>query len=1194
MGTLTFETPDRGMSTRPDFLRLKGFLREAKNCRSVPGTGCVSRNGSDLIDNISELDPDLEYRYADIGDHLIAIGDLEDVTDGNLLIQAFNGQGAPITIYRQATLAFEDGLVEPEIGDEVEGASSGATGVITGITLDSGEWGTTDPASGTFTIRHTSPGVDWEAGEDIEIIGVSPVTAASVLGDTGTTQIEVSNDYLGDDISAIRLYAIEDSVYIYNTQVEVATLPAPTGVVTKELIDYDKLINRDNTIAGQIYKTTLTSQGNPAGYYLCVSGSGTGNPPDPPGQYRRIPKPDQADALYDPSTMPHRLLRISETVYEWQQLAWDPRLSGGDVDGTDAQGNPVIRNPPVLKDNRILALTFAHASMVLLLSNKKVLVSVRRDYYDLWLDDVLELKPTDRIVDELLEANSGEFLYAEPAGGGVFIQCEAMQAQYATRGGAALSAGGPDGPYNGDLRGISEFKPNPDVAPVSWGNYVAMVDAQKTVHVYGWRGNQEDYNFAPIGEPSLIIHDDFIQQSPLLMRAINSHLYIVMDDGRAWLGQVQGTERDGSLRVAWAYTQFDEPIQYLWGYQEHIRFLTTYGAGMSLLQHIDQEVVPDSQFDIPPRLDRMEEIEGVYTASVNETAFTMKTTPDLDETRMFLLHDIVRVNFIGGVEEFGVGDTLVGAASGAQGVIFRIVSSGQWGRTALIGGHGIGLNATVSNQVGVEVARQIVPALKLASVDEGLSESKFQQFNDASGGPIDLAYTIRWVDAIDDFYDDPPEIDSALYLAVRSTLVNILNQPQAQISILRGNFYLGIGGNEGFGGPGTTPSYEKLNRMLAIADDLIVHLRANVTNGDKIWFASSALTASAVVHPDFVVEGEVSLFLQAGKRRWIQWVKDHYDQNAVLDLHILISGIDTGEKPMTPQLEAAFAYAETIDLDLTDRWISTEFAPVFYQPREDLEGATSLMTAMFNVGYSYGARLLCYGVIFENFDSGDTFVWCSILVNNPLAAKEPFASVLTDLLAVPTADNARYGRVFMRRVGTTAFEENEALLLGDVRAAAANGAEVDLGRRGDLRVPTRVDGSVAVFEGQYGPLTGDSGSVDIKHLLGRLVQARAVLPTQWAGMSKDRVMISSMSSFHDRTTDYEVVRTRIGYDAEVRHQFTAKRLGQMKHGETPIESGHFEMLAGADGRTMQIAIESNTPGRFRFSGMEFEAERVVI
>lgn len=1190
MGTLTFATPDRGMSSRPDFLRIDGFMRDTPNCRIVPGVGVVSRNGSDLIDNISELDPDIEYRYTDIGDHLIAIGDVES-TGGDLLIQAFNGQGAPITIYRQATLRFEGGMIEIQVGDTIVGATSGATAVVTGVEVESGEWGTSDPAAGVLTIRHTSPGVDWEAGEDIRPTAGGPgSTRAEVDSTSGATQDEVSNAYLGDDISTIRMYAIEDSVYIWNTAVVVETLPAPTGTVTKELIDYDKLINRANTTAGQIYKTILTSQGNPAGYYLCTSGAGAGSPPDPPGQYRRIPKPDQPDALYDPSTMPHRLLRISDTVYEWQQLPWDPRLSGGDIDATDSQGNDVIRNPPVLKGNRIMALTFASASMMLFLSNKKVLVSVRRDYYDLWLDDVLELKPTDRIVDELLEANSGSFLYAEPAGGGVFIQCEAMQAQYAPRAGAALSAGGPDGPYNGDLRGVSEHKPNPDVAPVSWGNYVAMVDAQKIVHIYEWRGNQEDYNFASIGDPSFVIHDDFIQDSPLLMRAINSHLYIVMDDGRAWLGQVQGFERNGSIRVAWTYTTFDEPIQYLWGYQEHIRFLTTYDEGMALLQHIDQETVPDSQFDIPPRLDRSEEVEGVYTASVNETAFTLRTVPALDETRMFLLHDIVRLNFVGGVEEIVVGNTIVGATSGAQAVVFRIVSSGQWGRVPQVGGAAMGLDPTHSNQAKLECARSGINAYQAANADEGLVDSRLGLFNDASNGPIDLTYTLRWPEGLTagSHQDNPPEITSATYLSIRNTLVTLLNQTQAQIHIARGNFMIGFF-NEIGGGPGTFDSDVKQARGIALANDMKAYMIANITNGSAINWHTAALTNARIVHPDFTAVGFTQISRQRWFREWIQWA---YENDAWVDIHLNVESVEEAIE----HFEAVEAYARSIGWTENFRWLSNEFGPADYPDQTDLVGAEAMERALWQMAYARQPKHLMRNPFMEQPNVGQKFVWCSVLKDTDppgmQEARPPFSTIFLDQLAIPTAENSAYGRIFARRVGTASFVDGEALFLDGDQAAGLNGEEVDLGRRGDLRFPTRVEGNVVVFEGQYGPLSADAGSVDVKHLLGRLKQARAVLPTQWAGMSKDRVMIRSMSSFHDRTTDYEVVRTRIGYDTEARYQFTAKRLGQMRHGETPVETGHFKMLAGADGRTMQLAIESNTPGRFRFCGMEFDAERV--
>lgn len=1192
LARFNYGTPDRGMSSKPDFLRAKGFVRDSLNCRFMPGVGVISRNGSDLIHNITELEDGQDYLFESIGDHLVVIGG-EEYTGGPLALQVFNAAGAPVTIYRQATLRFENGgTTEITIDMEIEGGTSNANARVTGVTLETGSWAGGD-AAGVLTIRHRTD-ADWEAGEDIRRFGLL-TKLAEVDSTTGTTQEEVSNDYLGTDISKIRMFAIEDSIFVWNIDQVVDTLDAASDSVEKELLDYDKLINRQSTVTGQIYRTLQTALGNPAGYYLTTSGSGTGSPPDPLGHYRRIPKPGQEDAYYDPSTMPHRLLRISDTLYEWQELPWEPRLSAGDVDATDEQGLPVIRNPAVLQGQKIIALTLWNARLCLGLDNKKIVLSVARDFYNLWIDDVLDIKPSDRIVDELIEQDSGPYQYFAPVRDGIFIQCANCPAQFSARGGGALTAGGADAPYNGTISAIGRFNADANVAPVSWGSFVAMMDAQRGLHIFEGVISQNSFGFMPRGQLSYPVHEDFIKVDPTYMRVVNSSLYILTADGFAWFVQVWGQLRSGQLDATWTKTEFDEPIEFLWGDDQYTRILTTYGGNYSLLTHIDNETVPDDRFEIVPRLDRIEEVEGLYDATEHETAFVLQTVPDVDDTRMFLLYDLAQIDFIGGVTEMVVGDIITGLSSGATGTVYRISYGGEWGRTALIGAHGVAFDATVPNSAGLEAARSVVFASQIDGADEGITDSKFDEFNNASNGPIALTYSIRWVDSTSTKQDDPPDILSSTYTTVRDKITTILNQTEAQVCIAAGRLTIQFF-NEVAGGPGLFNSYERQARGLALATDLRAHLIANVTNGSSIKFCGAALTGSSIIDPDATAEGDVQVFRQTIMREWVDWCAEY---DAFVDIHLNCSGLETGEQPLRQQLDALVAYANEIGWTL--KWVSNEFGPAHFRvggqiptTTEQLALAEAEERSMWLYAFSRGPAALMRAPFFEQEVNGPSFVWCSILTDDFITEKEPFATILQDQLALPTADESAYGRIHVTRTDQTRFEPGETMLLADGSQGAFVGGSKRIGSRGDQVNPTRVDGNTVYFKGDYGPKSADAASADVKHMLGRIVQARVEMLSFWGGPSRDRIAISSISTFHDRTTDYEIVIGRRGFDNEARYAFTSKVIGSMKHGETPVDTGHYEVLAGADGRTMVLSYESNTPGTFRISEIEFEYERLRV
>lgn len=144
---------------------------------------------------------------------------------------------------------------------------------------------------------------------------------------------------------------------------------------------------------------------------------------------------------------------------------------------------------------------------------------------------------------------------------------------------------------------------------------------------------------------------------------------------------------------------------------------------------------------------------------------------------------------------------------------------------------------------------------------------------------------------------------------------------------------------------------------------------------------------------------------------------------------------------------------------------------------------------------------------------------------------------------------------------------------------------------GALFEPDSVSSDDVIFQGDWGPKSADAGDVVVEHYVGRVVESYVKYPELWPGASADRILVASVSVFHSRTTDYVVRYIREGQDTDKTFNFTGKRMGLLVHGESQIDTGFFEVIAGSIGRDLNIQIESLTVGTFRAAGMEIVYER---
>lgn len=671
---LTISNLGLGMSSAPDFLRDGPPLRYSINTRRDFENNAVGRYGTDLVKNLSTMNNPRTFKFESLGGDVLFAGDNDN--DGDVDLFLFDKTGTAITIQQQASFTFNSGgTQELVIGDAITGATSGATGTVTKVKLDSGSW-SGGTATGTVTFRWTNA-ITFINAENVNVGGFPNILT------TTSAQSTVNFSYLGADATKLRTLAIEDSIIILNVATTVATSTAPSGTVTGDVKDYATLAEKTGVAVGDIYKTSLSTPGFPIGYYKAYRAHAAGPPLVNP-LYTRIPKPSQSDALYDATTMMHRLLKISDTVYEWQRIDYDPRLSGGDIEGQDPNGNNIIRNEAVLKGRKIVGMALWGARLHLILDDKTVVSSASRGFFNFWLDDVYQTVPSDRIVDEIIGENTGLPLFMVSTEDAVFIAMEHAQVQYSARG-EALSAGGTDQVYNGRVEIIGRMQSS-TVQPVTHPGVVFFVDANNVIWQFIWFG--ENTNKFMLRDPaSETVHKDISAETITLMRVNDNVLYVLTANGRVWRWQVVGQDRNSSLIGSWSRYEMDEAIVFVWGYSSRLYMLVEYLTYFSIVKLPESDVLTEAGFDTVPVADRMERVEGTYDAGTNRTTFTVNTTPDVDETVLVLAHNLVQVPFENGSAAIALGDTITGGTSGASGYVYRVA---LWGGSAW-GAAGYGL-----------------------------------------------------------------------------------------------------------------------------------------------------------------------------------------------------------------------------------------------------------------------------------------------------------------------------------------------------------------------------------------------------------------------------------------------------------------------------------------------------------------------
>ena len=353
----------------------------------------------------------------------------------------------------------------------------------------------------------------------------------------------------------------------------------------------------------------------------------------------------------------------------------------------------------------------------------------------------------------------------------------------------------------------------------------------------------------------------------------------------------------------------------------------------------------------------------------------------------------------------------------------------------LIGGHTLGLNPTLAVGSGVETARSTVDAPQIDDISEGLSEAVMAQHNAAG---IAVCYCIRFPDPLDSALDDPPLVGESRYDAPLAALIALLNAPgsELQASIAAGRFMLGFF-NEASGGPGSfrastlVESAARQVRGLALATGWVASIRSAVTNGNLIRWCSPGLTSAEIIAPSWTAQSENQAWRQSMMREWIEWAQDmaalYGTGRFFVDVHLNCSGLAEGAQPLRPRVEAVFDYAASIGYGL--EWLSNEFGPA----RVRIEGeipvdavglaqVAEIERAMWHYAFARDPYHLQRNPFPELPTSGGGWVAYSVVESDQTTAKEPFATLVTGLLAATSYTDTTIVAGAITNVTSTSFD----------------------------------------------------------------------------------------------------------------------------------------------------------------------------
>ncbi len=530
----------QGSSGQGPWQRKMGTVESSKNVRfDIRLGGAVNRNATELIVELDEFtgetfDLTLPYHWLDIREAIIAISAAG-------VVHAWNGTtGAPLD------------TIDTTIGDFATYMTS-----VADVILD----------------------IDTTVSFDSAVVLNRKIVPLTV---PGWTHQESLNMIANGDISDSTGVAGLATLGLDGTVEEFSNLP-------------------DSASVGEVYRVEFNEELNPLGIYLNYDPEDTNFPGVDAnsalkihaGNWVRIPEDGQADAAFDPTTMPYTLVydQVLGTL-TIKESPWRPRLSGNETTNAQVTWAEIGQN--------IESAEF-HAGRLMLISRAHVTGSRNDDFYNFWNFDISAVNNSDRINANITQSENGNALRARSGGGGLFIIMDNGQVEFSS-GSAELTN------INGRTVTIMDL-PSKDIKPASNGNAVTMIDELGDIHQFNWQVGDRDSNIIYSGLLSAHQWDVLDGKTALRIFSIGTTIFITTEDGASVVHDsfFVGGQAEQS---AWGdFTPQDDPV-FFSKWKDKIRVITrrdTTAGGYSLLHYVHREQEPPDDFlSYMPALDRME------------------------------------------------------------------------------------------------------------------------------------------------------------------------------------------------------------------------------------------------------------------------------------------------------------------------------------------------------------------------------------------------------------------------------------------------------------------------------------------------------------------------------------------------------------------------------------------------------------
>lgn len=439
-----------------------------------------------------------------------------------------------------------------------------------------------------------------DAGGAMKVFAFNAAGASLAIADPGG----IGYAYLGADPDQICLAAAQDTVLVLNRTVVTAMQAAGAGVVLGSKTTYDDLPAAP--AVNDIWKVKTDWNAFPAGHYKCTSAA--------PVVWVRIAEPGQANAVFDASKMPHRLIRNGGGGYDWGRPPWPDRLSGDD-----------LLNPyPKWVGMAIRSMRF-HLGR-LFLNNRLTIKSSRGgSFLDLWINNVNKVGDADPVSVDVTAGDGvtdpGELLWSASCGSTLALGFAGGLVTEFTALGNTLTS------INGQQRFVKAITPA-DVEPAADGSRLYVLDSQGAVHLFEY--NDYTYALRYSEDVSQHVFSGWLSEYTVKALAVGHGALHVLTTTDLLIYRL-GVSGRKVVQSAWRRYHFPGTVKFLTPVADHLEILldSPGGAGwFSILTLAAQRVNPGAPMVVDAYLDLRESLEGTYDAGTNETTFTTGAPSD--------------------------------------------------------------------------------------------------------------------------------------------------------------------------------------------------------------------------------------------------------------------------------------------------------------------------------------------------------------------------------------------------------------------------------------------------------------------------------------------------------------------------------------------------------------------------------------